>query len=469
MPLRTLSVQRMPLNLRHLFRGLLLAMVAALTTAAVLMSRADQWHPPGLVLVLFALALLGDNMTVTVKGQRLSAGFVTLMLATTLLGVAPALLMVAATEVADLARRRSTPVRFVASLVAVGASVWVAGVLIRAIVGDVHSPAHHHAMQSTTFGLTAFAVFISANTLNFLLVAVSVRLMRNRPIAAALREQFLPMLPSVAAAAALASLLATAYMNLGFPVLLALVLVLVIFQYLAVALARSEERAEQLEARTIRLASLQLGVLTTLVETLALRDRATARHAAAVARHARVLAKEAGLSETDQDLAHTAGLLHDIGRFALPDRILHAVSLTSQDRALVKRHPQEGAKLVGRLDGYGPVADAVLYHHERVDGTGYPAGLIGNEIPILSRVLAICEVYDTLTARDSYRAAMTPQDAIAELRRNAGQQLDAELVDVFIAILRRDGPPVDVEGDVPDFEAELEFERRARTIANIAA
>ena len=111
-------------------------------------------------------------------------------------------------------------------------------------------------------------------------------------------------------------------------------LVLLIFQYLAVALLRSEDRADQLEARSMHLASLQLGVLTTLVETLALRDRGAARHAAAVARYARDLAAEVGRSENDQDLLHTAGLLHDIGKFAFPDRILRAEVLSDEDWAL---------------------------------------------------------------------------------------------------------------------------------------
>ena len=89
----------------------------------------------------------------------------------------------------------------------------------------------------------------------------------------------------------------------------------------------------------------------------------------------------------------------DAGKFALPDSILHAEILSDQDWAVIRRHPQDGATLVGRLDGYGPVADAILYHHEHVDGSGYPAGLIGNEIPLPSRIIAVCSPYDTLTAR----------------------------------------------------------------------
>jgi putative nucleotidyltransferase with HDIG domain len=207
----------------------------------------------------------------------------------------------------------------------------------------------------------------------------------------------------------------------------------------------------------------------TLVETLALRDRRTARHAAAVARYARALARELGCDETEQELVHAAGLLHDIGKFALPDRILHAEILSDEDWAVVRRHPQEGATLVGRLDGYGPVADAILYHHEHIDGSGYPAGLIGNEIPYASRILSVCNVYDTLTARDSYRSPMTPQDAIAELRRVAGRQLDGDIVDAFVAMLEREGPVTFAHGDDADFEAELAFERRTRALAQPAS
>jgi putative nucleotidyltransferase with HDIG domain len=184
-----------------------------------------------------------------------------------------------------------------------------------------------------------------------------------------------------------------------------------------------------------------------------------------VARYARALAHEIGCDEAKQEFVHTAGLLHDIGKFVLPDNILHAEVLSDEDWGLIRRHPQDGATVVGMLDGYGPVADAILYHHEHFDGSGYPAALIGSEIPLPSRIIAICSTYDTLTARDTYRTPMTPQDAMAELRRVAGRQLDMELVESFITMLERDGPVTFVHGDDADFEAELAFERRARAIA----
>jgi putative nucleotidyltransferase with HDIG domain len=184
-----------------------------------------------------------------------------------------------------------------------------------------------------------------------------------------------------------------------------------------------------------------------------------------VARYARELAEDVGRSEEEQELVHTAGLLHDIGKFALPDHILHADVLSDDDWAVIRRHPQDGATLVGRLDGYGPVAEAILYHHEHIDGSGYPAGLIGNEIPLASRIVAVCSTYDTLTARETYRSPMTPQDAMAELRRVAGRQLDAELVASFIAMLEREGPLAFARGDEANFEEELAFGRRARALA----
>jgi len=316
-----------------------------------------------------------------------------------------------------------------------------------------------------TFGLAIFAVFMTTLALNFALVAVDVRLDEGRPLLRQIRETFIPVLPGLLATGTLAALLAVAYTNFGLSVLFGAILILVIFQYLTGALLRSEDRADQLEARSIQLASLQFGVLATLMDALALRDRRTARHAASVARYAKKLAIEAGCSENEQEVVHTAGLLHDLGKFTLPDRILNSKLLSDDDWSMIRRHPQDGAALVGKLDGYGPVADAILYHHEQIDGAGYPAGLIGSEIPLPSRIVAICSTYDTLTARDSYRSPMTPQDAMAELRRVAGRQLDAELVETFVGMLERDEPAGMPQDDDADFATELEFEQRVRKMA----
>lgn len=461
----------MHISRRHLvwlYTASQLVMLAGAITVAVLVARSGEWQPLPLLGLLLVLSAIGERLAINLGNQSVSAGFIALVLAMTLLGPAPAVAIGIVAILADTIGRRPSPSAFLTNLATYSTYLVIGGLLARALAGDVHAPTNHRLIESATFALVVFGVFIVTNLINFALIAVHKRVLLERSIRSEVRNVLIPVLPGQLAAAVLATVLAIVYAKLGYPVLLSLVLVLLIFQYLAIALARSEDRAEQLEARSVRLASMQLGMLATLVETLALRDRTTARHAAAVARYARALARELGCPEADQELLHTAGLLHDIGKFALPDRILHAEILSDEDWSLVRRHPQDGATLVGRLDGYGPVAEAILYHHENVDGSGYPAGLIGNEIPFASRVLAVCNVYDTLTARDSYRSPMTPQDAIAELRRVAGRQLDGEIVDAFVAMLERQGPVTFAHGDDADFEAELAFERRARALAQPA-
>lgn len=452
-------------SIRRIFIASQVLLLLAAVAAAWLTYRPVDWQPLPLFALLLVLAAVGEWFTLSIGNQNLSASFIALVLAMTLLGPAPAVLIGIVAVSFDLLHRREPAVAWPTNLAAYAVYLAIGGLLSRLAIGDVHTASLHGLIRSPFFAIDVFGVSMVAVCVNFLLIALHKRVFRGSGVRTQLLTQFAPMLPGQLAAAALAAIIALAYTNLGYPVLLGVLIVIVIFQYLAIALLRSEDRAEQLEARSMHLASLQLGVLVTLVETLALRDRAAARHAASVARYARALAAELGLDESEQDLVHTASLLHDIGKFALPDRILHADVLSDADWSTIRRHPQDGATLVGRLDGYGPVADIILYHHENVDGSGYPAGLIGNEIPLLARVMAVCNAYDTLTARDSYRSPMTPQDALAELRRVAGRQLDEDIVKSFVAMVEREGPAAFTQGEGADFEAELSFESRARALA----
>jgi putative nucleotidyltransferase with HDIG domain len=279
------------------------------------------------------------------------------------------------------------------------------------------------------------------------------------------RTMFLPLLPAEALAGALAVAIAVTYREVGLTALVALGGVLFLFQVLTRELLLSQERAEQLEARSTQLASLQVGVLSAMLQTLSLRDRMTARHSAAVARYARAMAQEIGCSAEEQELVHTAGLLHDIGKFAFPDRILLANrKLDEDDWNIVRTHPYQGARLVRRIDGYGPVAEIILAHHERIDGRGYPRGLTGEAIPLLSRMISIADTYDVMTARDSYRSPVSQAEAIAELRRVSDAQLDGRLVEAFIRILGRKELAFQHTTDA-DFELELDFEHRVRGYA----
>jgi putative nucleotidyltransferase with HDIG domain len=205
---------------------------------------------------------------------------------------------------------------------------------------------------------------------------------------------------------------------------------------------------------------LSWGVLSGLIRTLDQRDARAARHAAAVAAFARDIADAVGLSERECELAHTAGLLHDIGRFGLSDRVMErGRTLTEQDWETIRRHPAIGADMLRDLGVYGPVAEIVRAHHERVDGRGYPDGLASDDIPEIAKIVAVAEVYDTLTADDTYRTPVSSFEALTELRRVSGSQLEGRYVEALSEMLA--GRGVDYRhADRADFDEELDVERR---------
>jgi hypothetical protein len=407
------------------------------------------------------LAFFSEWFSVELSEGTLSASTIAIVLAMGLLGPGPAAACGVAAVIISSAARRVSLRQWLNNL-ATFAAIPFAGGLVMRTLGEHFSLLHGSGSTSVVFGLLLLAVFAATLVLNFLLVGLRVIVEDGRSLRRQLPE-FLPLLPGEISAGALASLLAVAYRAAGLPTLVAAIVVLLIFQHLTVALLRSERRAEVLQARSRQLVGLQLGVLRTLVRALEMRDENSARHAAAVASYAAALGRELNLQEDELDVIRAAGLLHEIGKFTWPDRVLHAKVLAPEDEAIVKSHPQVGSILVGALDGYGPVADAILYHHERMDGRGYPAGLIGAEIPLASRILAVCSTYDTLTRTGGYRDPISPEEAFEELRVSARNgQLDAEIAEAFVAMLEREGTAF---AEQSDFDSGLEYERRVQDMA----
>ena len=168
------------------------------------------------------------------------------------------------------------------------------------------------------------------------------------------------------------------------------------------------------------------------------------------------------MSEEECELAHTAGLLHDIGHFALSDRVAErGRALTDEDWTAIQRHPVLGADMLKDLGMYGPVAEIVLAHHERIDGRGYPQGLSADQIPEIAKIIAVAEVYDTLTASDTYRTRMSSFEALNELNRVKGTQLEARYVDELSNLLSGEGVEYR-HADAADFDTELAMERRIK-------
>jgi HD-GYP domain-containing protein (c-di-GMP phosphodiesterase class II) len=135
--------------------------------------------------------------------------------------------------------------------------------------------------------------------------------------------------------------------------------------------------------------------------------------------------------------------------------------LTDADWVAIQRVPELGADMLKNLEIYGPVAEIILAHHERLDGRGYPKQLTEAEIPEIAKIIAVAEVYDTLTASDTYRTRMSSFEAMHELRRVAGTQLDAGYVEVLASLLSGEGVEYR-HADKADFDSELDMERRVR-------
>jgi putative nucleotidyltransferase with HDIG domain len=434
--------------------GLLLAAGLAGT---VLSARAGDWESPALLVVLTALAVISDAWPVPYRGIYVSGGFISVILAMALLGPAAAVVVALLSITVTTVRERPPWWKALPNFTTFTVYPLAGGLLLRAL--DVGR------LDDSRFAIAVFVAFVVSFAVNVLIIVGSHCLTDRTPLFPRVRSVLAPFVVPEAFACVLTIVVAVIYRRLGFVPLVALTGVVIIFQMLARELLLSHERAEQLEIRTTELATTQLGVLAALVHTLSMRDRMTARHSAAVARYARAIAEEIGLTAEEQERAHTAGLLHDIGKFAFPDRILLADrKLDEEDWRIVRTHPYQGARLIRSIDGYGPVAEIILAHHERIDGKGYPRGLVGEEIPILARIISVADSYDVMTSRDSYRKPIAASAAIEELERVSGSQLDAEVVQAFLAVLERRSIQFQHTTDA-DFERELDFEARVRGYA----
>jgi putative nucleotidyltransferase with HDIG domain len=439
------------------------AILASAAIIAVLTSPDANWNLLTLVLLL-VFAIASDLMAASIRSSKLkvSGSFLAIVVAMVLLGGAPAALVGVLTIVAGWIKWREKPHYLLANLASYAAFPLTGGLLFDAV-------RDHYALQSgdTGFPILVFATFVLALFMNFTMAALYTRHMDGTRVSLTARRALVPLLTSDLVAALMAVGVSEVTLNWGAGALALFGILLLAFQHLLAALLTSEERAEDLQRRTEQLASLQVGLLSAMLRTLDLRDRMTARHSAAVARYAREIAMAAGLSDAEQDLAHTAGLLHDIGKFVFPDSILKGNSrLTEEEYEIVKMHPYHGAQVLAQIEGYGPVANIVLAHHERIDGTGYPNGMPGEQIPVIARIISVADTYDVMTSRDSYRKPVTSQTAIAELRRVSGTQLDGYLVEIFIGILATKDVAYR-HGEDADFETELALDRRVNEYASV--
>ncbi|MFN8222330.1 MAG: diguanylate cyclase [Gaiellales bacterium] len=212
--------------------------------------------------------------------------------------------------------------------------------------------------------------------------------------------------------------------------------------YAAKAGGRNGVRAYDPAARTLQTVEMQkrmavrhtrLKVAESLIRLVDARDTYTGRHSHSVSTTSAAIAIQLGLDDDVVDQVRLAGLLHDLGKILLSDDVLQKPSaLSDEEFQLVRAHPELGASLLLGLE-IDPVDTWVRHHHEHWDGSGYPFGLAGEQIPLGSRIILVADAYDAITSDRSYRPAATTAEAVAEITRSAGRQFDPNVVAAFLA------------------------------------
>ncbi|MEV7616458.1 HD domain-containing phosphohydrolase [Streptomyces sp. NPDC089799] len=187
-----------------------------------------------------------------------------------------------------------------------------------------------------------------------------------------------------------------------------------------------------------------------LVQAVDIKDRYTRGHGERVGQASAMIARELGMSADRVETVRIAGILHDVGKLGVPTRLLCKDGpLTPEERRTIELHPEYGHEMVRGIGFLGEARAAILHHHERVDGGGYPYGLTGERIPVAARVVAVADAFDAMTSTRSYSRARPVPVALAELERCAGAQFDPEMVLALTTAVRRDGWHPVVTSDVP--------------------
>src|SRR5919206_1390147 len=329
-------------------------MLVGSIAAAALLSQPDQWRPPELVGLLGVLVVGSDFLTLHAKRFRISGSFLGLVLTMAVLGPAPAVALGLAAAGVDAVRGRARGSYLLSNLATYAFFPLLGGALLEWLQDA-------GIATRAPFALAVVAVFMAANILNFVLIAGHSVLLRGGSLLELFRTVYTPVLPWELATASLTGMAVYGFEVYGAGAVGLFALALGVLLLLLKTLLEGQAHGEEVVRRTDQLNVRHEGMVGLLLETLALRDPTAARHAAAVAHYAHELARAAGLSEREQAVVHTAGLLHDIGKEALPDHLLLGrADLHEGERRLVERHPADGARLLLRVEGLGEGATAVL-------------------------------------------------------------------------------------------------------------
>lgn len=379
-----------------------------------------------LLAVVAAIAERGGVQMSTTMDLEESISLLPILFAAVLLGPLAGLVVAAASMLGDFRPPYLRSVVYTASraiiggvtgLVAIGvndtASSQLGAVVVATVVGAV-------AAQVLDIGFACLTVWLRGTT-------------RPRDTARTIAPVALSAVPLYAPVVVL---LTVAYKELSPWTLVLFFVPALAAQRLFALLQAQRHLTEGLSSANRQLESANLSFASALVATLDARDRYTAGHSAAVAVYSRDIAERMGLPAADQQTVHLAGLVHDIGKIGLPVGLLEKEGpLTLEERRVMQGHSEIGERILTKVDDYGDIAKVVRHHHERVDGYGYPDGLDEEEIPLLSRIIAVADAYNAMTSDRPYREAMPSRVARMRLAQAVGSQFDTTVVAAFEAIL----------------------------------
>lgn len=276
--------------------------------------------------------------------------------------------------------------------------------------------------------LAATGVNFAANTsvvAVMLSLAAPKKRFRATPLAV-WRAEFSSLLPGYFAFALLGLLLGVLYVQVH---ALAAAFVLV-----PLLVARSAFQA------AIRMQHAYEATVETLITAIEAKDRYTRDHAGRVARLTELVGREYGLSGEKLRTIRLAALMHDVGKLGVPTHVLvKPGKLTADEYTAMKDHPKAGVDLVSEIDILAEALDGIRHHHERMDGSGYPDGLQGDQIPVIARIIMVCDAYDSMTSTRAYRPAKDGDAALEELRRCAGTQFDPVAIESLTRALDKHG------------------------------
>lgn len=387
----------------------------------------SSWPSVLVVIALIALAQLGTVVGVSLDSGRIAADFPLLIVLAAVAPPSAVILGAAFVTVSENLLSRSASldrlyINFSALVLPMGIA---AGMCTLAL--NLGVPA-----ASAEYALVVLGSFCTALFLNFFIAFAPDLDDDQKTMRELSNELLLPLAPHHLMLGVVASGITIAYGSLGASVVALGAVAVLGFGWIVGELMASRKRMRDLE-------HFSISTLHTLLRSISLRDKMTARHSAAVARYAQLIALETGKdADWVQSVVKPAGVLHDVGKHLFPDSILKGENrLTDQEFEIVKQHPVAGWELIRKLPGYEEIATIVRHHHERIDGRGYPDGLSGDEIPFASRCIAVADTFDVMTSRDTYRKPVPVCEAVDELLRVSGTQLDPECVQAFVRVLQQ--------------------------------